>query len=59
MTSVFLLLPPQAAFSDRLHGSAYGDKADATLGFTPRGLSDRAGLAHALHDARAQSPAAG
>lgn len=32
----------------------YGDTAGATLGFTPRGLSDRAGLALALHDARHQ-----
>jgi hypothetical protein len=31
----------------------YGDVAGRTLGFTPRGLSDRAGLALALHDARA------
>src|SRR5262249_11025398 len=31
----------------------YGDAAGKTLGFTPRGLSDRAGLALALHDARA------
>jgi hypothetical protein len=31
----------------------YGDAAGRTLGFTPRGLSDRAGLALALHDARA------
>ena len=30
----------------------YGDAAGATLGFTPQGLSDRAGLALALHDAR-------
>jgi hypothetical protein len=30
----------------------YGDAAGKTLGFTPRGLSDRAGLALALHDAR-------
>jgi hypothetical protein len=30
----------------------YGDAAGRTLGFTPRGLSDRAGLALALHDAR-------
>jgi hypothetical protein len=30
----------------------YGDQAGATLGFTPRGLSDRASLALALHDAR-------
>lgn len=30
----------------------YGDAAGAALGFTPRGLSDRAGLALALHDAR-------
>jgi hypothetical protein len=28
----------------------YGDAAGATLGFTPRGLSDRAGLALAFHD---------
>ena len=32
----------------------YGDAAGRTLGFTPRGLSDRAGLALALHDARAE-----
>ncbi len=31
----------------------FGDAAGATLGFTPRGLSPRAGLAMALHDARA------
>ena len=31
----------------------FGDAAGATLGFTPRGLSDRAGLALALNDARA------
>lgn len=31
----------------------YGDAAGRTLGFTPRGLSNRAGLALALHDARA------
>jgi hypothetical protein len=30
----------------------YGDAAGKTLGFTPRGLSNRAGLALALHDAR-------
>ncbi|MFN0055571.1 MAG: hypothetical protein ACKV0T_25775 [Planctomycetales bacterium] len=30
----------------------YGDTAGKTLGFTPRGLSHRAGLALALHDAR-------
>jgi hypothetical protein len=30
----------------------YGDAAARILGFTPRGLSDRAGLALALHDAR-------
>jgi hypothetical protein len=30
----------------------YGDSAGRTLGFTPRGLSDRAGLALALHNAR-------
>jgi hypothetical protein len=30
----------------------FGDAAGATLGFTPRGLSPRAGLALALHDAR-------
>lgn len=30
----------------------YGDAAGKTLGFSPRGLSDRAGLALALHDAR-------
>jgi hypothetical protein len=29
----------------------YGDAAGRSLGFTPRGLSDRAGLALALHDA--------
>jgi hypothetical protein len=29
----------------------YGDAAGRTLGFTPRGLSDRAGLSLALHDA--------
>ena len=31
----------------------FGDAAGRTLGFTPRGLSHRAGLALALHDARA------
>jgi hypothetical protein len=31
----------------------FGDAAARTLGFTPRGLSPRAGLALALHDARA------
>jgi hypothetical protein len=31
----------------------FGDAAARTLGFTPQGLSDRAGLALALHDARA------
>jgi len=31
----------------------FGDAAGATLGFTPRGLSPWAGLALALHDARA------
>src|SRR5262249_28264618 len=36
----------------------YGDAAGRTLGFTPRGLSDRAGLALALHDARAASESA-
>ncbi len=30
----------------------YGDAAGRTLGFTPRGLSHRAGLALALHRAR-------
>jgi hypothetical protein len=30
----------------------FGDAAGRTLGFTPRGLSHRAGLALALHDAR-------
>ena len=35
----------------------YGDAAGAALGFTPRGLSDRAGLALALHDARRAAPA--
>jgi hypothetical protein len=30
----------------------FGDAAGRTLGFTPRGLSPRAGLALALHDAR-------
>lgn len=30
----------------------YGYAAGAALGFTPRGLSYRAGLAPALHDAR-------
>jgi hypothetical protein len=35
----------------------FGDAAGATLGFTPRGLSPWAGLALALHDARAnQAP---
>jgi len=31
----------------------FGDGPGATLGFTPRGLSPWAGLAVALHDARA------
>ena len=31
----------------------FGDGAGRTLGFTPRGLSPWAGLAMALHDARA------
>lgn len=35
----------------------YGDVAGTVLGFTPRGLSDRAGLALALHDARRASGA--
>lgn len=36
----------------------YGDEAGRTLGFTPRGLSHRAGLALALHQARQrQKPA--
>jgi hypothetical protein len=35
----------------------YGDAAGAALGFTPRGLSDRAGLALALHDSRRPGPA--
>ena len=30
----------------------FGDAAARTLGFTPQGLSPRAGLALALHDAR-------
>jgi hypothetical protein len=34
----------------------YGDTAGQTLGFTPRGLSDRAGLALALHGARTGHP---
>jgi hypothetical protein len=34
----------------------FGDAAGATLGFTPRGLSPWAGLALALHDARARAP---
>ena len=33
----------------------YGDNAGATLEFTLRGLSDRAGLALVLHDSRAPS----
>ncbi|SIO00380.1 hypothetical protein SAMN05444166_1995 [Singulisphaera sp. GP187] len=33
----------------------FGDEASRTLGFTPRGLSYRAGLALALHDARLMS----
>lgn len=33
----------------------YGDEAGCTLGFTPRGLSHRAGLALALHDAHSRS----
>ncbi len=34
----------------------FGDAAARTLGFTPRGLSPWAGLALALHDARASEP---
>jgi hypothetical protein len=34
----------------------FGDAAGRTLGFTPRGLSPRAGLALALHDARSDPP---
>jgi hypothetical protein len=34
----------------------FGDAAGRTLGFTPRGLSPWAGLALALHDARADAP---
>ena len=33
----------------------FGDEAARTLGFTPRGLSPQAGLALALHDARARA----
>jgi hypothetical protein len=33
----------------------FGDAAARTLGFTPRGLSPWAGLALALHDARARA----
>jgi hypothetical protein len=33
----------------------FGDAAGRTLGFTPRGLSPRAGLALALHDARSDN----
>jgi hypothetical protein len=36
----------------------FGDAADRTLGFTPRGLSPWAGLALALHDARPSQAAA-
>ncbi|WP_165246234.1 hypothetical protein [Paludisphaera soli] len=36
----------------------YGDEAGRTLGFTPRGLSPRAGLALALHQARREGGAA-
>ena len=35
----------------------FGDAAGRTLGFTPRGLSHWAGLALALHDARAHQGA--
>jgi hypothetical protein len=35
----------------------FGDAAGRTLGFTPRGLSPWAGVALALHDARAPQPA--
>jgi hypothetical protein len=35
----------------------FGDSAGRTLGFTPRGLSPWAGLALALHDARAEAAA--
>lgn len=38
--------------------SLYGDQAGQTLGFTACGLSHRAGLALALHDARAAGKAA-
>ena len=37
----------------------FGDTAGRTLGFTPRGLSHWAGLALALHDARAKAAAIG
>ena len=36
----------------------FGDAAGRTLGFTPRGLSPWAGMALALHDARANPPPA-
>src|SRR5262245_46494773 len=36
----------------------FGDAAARTLGFTPTGLSPWAGLALALHDARAKLPQA-
>ena len=36
----------------------YGDRTAQALGYPPQGLSDYAGLALALHQARAESPAA-
>jgi hypothetical protein len=48
------VLEPFLAADDMRTGveCLFGDAAAATLGFTPRGLSPRAGLALALHDAR-------
>ena len=36
----------------------YGDRTAQALGYPPQGLSDYAGLALALHQARAESPTA-
>ena len=35
----------------------YGDRAAQSLGYRPQGLGDYAGLALALHQARAEAPA--
>ncbi|WP_406700679.1 hypothetical protein V5E97_17960 [Singulisphaera sp. Ch08] len=50
-----LLTPYLDATNDRtIMECLYGDEAGRTLGFTPRGLSHRAGLALALHNARSR-----